>query len=82
MLLYFQPSFSFWVENYKETMTDRKANALLSDFVVKKTRQRVWNTWSAETLISKTYGFGMRRVPMETFFYEAFDEPYVRLVDL
>ena len=24
----------------------------------------------------------MRRVPMETFFYEAFNEPHVRLVDL
>jgi cation diffusion facilitator CzcD-associated flavoprotein CzcO len=81
-LLYSQPGFGFWVSNYKETMTDRKANALLSDFVAKKIRQRVKDPWTADKLIPKTYGFGMRRVPMETFFYEAFNEPHVRLVDL
>lgn len=27
-------------------------------------------------------GFGTRRVPMETFYYEAYNRPNVRLVDL
>lgn len=80
--LYAQPGFGFWISNYKEVLVDRKANALLSEFVAKKIRQRVKDPWTAEKLIPKTYGFGLRRVPMETYFYEAFNQPNVRLVDL
>ncbi|KAL5391489.1 hypothetical protein DPSP01_001353 [Paraphaeosphaeria sporulosa] len=80
--MYAQPGFGFWVSNYKETLKDREANALVSEFVAKKIRQRVHDAWTAEKLIPKTYGFGLRRVPMETNFYEAFNRPNVRLVDL
>ncbi|KAH7064003.1 hypothetical protein BKA63DRAFT_482626 [Paraphoma chrysanthemicola] len=80
--LYAQPGFGFWVSNYKETQVDKKANALVSEFVAKKIRQRVKDPWTADKLIPKTYGFGLRRVPMETNFYEAFNRPNVRLVDL
>ncbi|KAI1609888.1 hypothetical protein EDD36DRAFT_410564 [Exophiala viscosa] len=80
--LYAQPGFGFWISNYKEVGVDLKANALVSDFVAKKIRQRVKDPWTADKLIPKTYGFGLRRVPMETFFYETFNEPHVRLVDL
>lgn len=54
--LYGQPGFGFWLSNYRETSMDRKANALLSDFVAKKIRQRVKDPWTAEKLIPKTYG--------------------------
>jgi hypothetical protein len=54
--LYAQPGFGFWVSNYKEVLVDRKANALLSDFVAKKIRQRVKDPWTAEKLIPKTHG--------------------------
>ncbi|KAF2640006.1 FAD/NAD(P)-binding domain-containing protein [Massarina eburnea CBS 473.64] len=80
--MYAQPGFGFWISNYKETLVDKKANALVSDFVAKKIRQRVKDPWTADKLIPKTYGFGLRRVPMETCFYEAFNRPNVRLVDL
>ncbi|KUJ21444.1 FAD/NAD(P)-binding domain-containing protein [Mollisia scopiformis] len=80
--MYAQPGFGFWVSNYKETLVDRKANALVSEFVAKKIRQRVKDPATAEKLIPKTYGFGLRRVPMETFYYEAYNQPNVHLVDL
>jgi cation diffusion facilitator CzcD-associated flavoprotein CzcO len=54
--LYAQPGFGFWVSNYKEILIDRKANALVSDFVAKKIRQRVKDPWTAEKLIPKTHG--------------------------
>lgn len=54
--LYAQPGFGFWISNYKETMTDRKANALLSEFVAKKIRERVKDPWTADKLTPKTYG--------------------------
>ena len=54
--MYAQPGFGFWVSNYKETVTDPKANALVSEFVAKKIRQRVKDPWTADKLIPKTYG--------------------------
>ena len=36
----------------------------------------------AEKLIPTDHGFGMRRPPMETFYYEAYNRPNVQLVDL
>ncbi|KAK3056763.1 hypothetical protein LTR09_002556 [Extremus antarcticus] len=80
--LYAQPGFGMWLSNYKEILVDHKANDLVSEFVAKKTRQRVHNPETAELLIPKNHGFGTRRVPMETFYYEAYNRPNVRLVDL
>lgn len=54
--LYAQPGFGFWVSNYKEVLMDRDANALLSDFVAKKIRQRVKDPWTADKLTPKTHG--------------------------
>lgn len=54
--LYKQPGFGFWVSNYKETGVDRDANALVSEFVAKKIKQRVKDPWTADKLIPKTYG--------------------------
>jgi cation diffusion facilitator CzcD-associated flavoprotein CzcO len=58
------------------------ANAAISDFVASKIRQRVNDPQVAEKLIPKDHGFGTRRVPMETFYYEVYNQPNVRLVDI
>ena len=62
--LYAQPGFGIWLSNYKEILVDREANALISDFVAKKIRQRVHDPETAELLIPTNHGFGTRRVPM------------------
>lgn len=80
--LYAQPGFGLWLSNYKEMLVDHDANKLVSDFVANKIRQRVHDPDTAETLIPKNHGFGTRRVPMETFYYEAYNRPNVRLIDL
>ena len=80
--LYAQPGFGLWLSNYKEMLMDHDANKLVSDFVAKKIRQRVHDQETANTLIPKNHGFGTRRVPMETFYYEAYNRPNVRLIDL
>jgi cation diffusion facilitator CzcD-associated flavoprotein CzcO len=79
---YGEPGFGIWMANYRDVLTDPKANALLSDFIARKIRQRVKDPQVAETLIPKCHGFGTRRVPQETRFYEAFNLPHVRLVDV
>jgi hypothetical protein len=54
--MYAQPGFGFWISNYKETLVDEKANALVSEFVANKIRQRVKDPWTADKLTPKTYG--------------------------
>ena len=79
--LYAEPGFSIWMANFRDVLTDLKANALFSEFVARKIRERVKDPKVAEMLIPKCHGFGMRRVPQETGYYEAFNLPHVRLVD-
>jgi cation diffusion facilitator CzcD-associated flavoprotein CzcO len=80
--LYASPGFGIWLGNFKDMLTNREANAEISAFVADKIRQRVKDPVTAEKLIPKNHGFGTRRVPMETRYYEIYNQPNVKLVDL
>ena len=80
--LYSEPGFGMWQGNFRDILTSREANAALSDFVARKIRQRVKDPAVAEKLIPKNHGFGTRRVPLETKYYEVYNQPNVRLVDI
>lgn len=80
--LYAEPGFGIWVGNFRDYLTDRAANAVVSDFVARKIRQRVRDPAVAELLIPQDHGFGTRRVPLETGYYEVYNQPNVTLVDL
>jgi cation diffusion facilitator CzcD-associated flavoprotein CzcO len=80
--LYAERGFGIWQGNFRDILTDRAANAAVSDFVARKIRQRVKDQAVAEKLIPKNHGFGTRRVPLETKYYEAYNQPNVRLVDI
>ena len=80
--LYAEPGFGIWQGNFRDILTDRKANALISDFVARKIRGRVKDPAIAEKLIPKNHGFGTRRVPLESGYFEVYNQPNVRLVDI
>jgi cation diffusion facilitator CzcD-associated flavoprotein CzcO len=80
--LYEMPGFGMWQGNFRDMMTNPQANAVISDFIARKIRQRVSNPEVADKLIPKNHGFGTRRVPMETNYYEVYNQPNVLLVDL
>jgi len=80
--LYASPGFGIWQGNFRDVLTDGAANAELSEFVARKIRQRVKDPAVAEKLIPKNHGFGTRRVPLETRYYEVYNRPNVSLVDL
>jgi cation diffusion facilitator CzcD-associated flavoprotein CzcO len=80
--LYAEPGFGIWQGNFRDILTDREANALISDFIARKIRQRVKDPAVAEKLIPKNHGFGTRRVPLESGYYEVYNQPNVRLVDI
>jgi cation diffusion facilitator CzcD-associated flavoprotein CzcO len=80
--LYASPGFGIWQGNFRDILTDPKANDAISDFVARKIRQRVKDQGMAEKLIPKNHGFGTRRVPLETKYYEVYNQPNVELVDI
>ncbi|WP_407165746.1 flavin-containing monooxygenase [Bradyrhizobium sp. ORS 111] len=80
--LYGERGFGIWQGNFRDILIDRKANATISDFVARKIRERVRDQAVADKLIPKNHGFGTRRLPLETFYYEVYNRDNVELVDL
>ena len=80
--LYSEPGFGIWMGNFGDILTDEKANAAISQFIAKKIRQRVKDPKVAEKLIPKDHGFGTRRVPLESGYFEAYNQDNVLLVDI
>lgn len=79
---YATPGFGMWQGNFRDILIDREANRLVSDFVANKIRQRVHDPATAEKLIPTDHGFGTRRVPQETHYYEVFNQANVDLVSI
>ncbi|MBT4486773.1 MAG: NAD(P)/FAD-dependent oxidoreductase [Rhodospirillaceae bacterium] len=80
--LYAGQGFGIWQGNFRDMLIDREANRLMSDFVADKIRQRVNDPVVAEMLIPKDHGFGTRRVPQETHYYEVYNRPNVKLISM
>jgi cation diffusion facilitator CzcD-associated flavoprotein CzcO len=79
---YGEPGFGIWMGNFSDVLMDREANRLMSDWLAGKIRARVKDAVVAEKLVPKTHGFGMRRVPLESGYFEVYNQPNVKLVDL
>jgi len=80
--LWAEPGFGIWMANFRDVLVDERANATLSEFAAEKIRERIDDSAVAEKLIPTNHGFGTRRVPMETNYYEVYNEPTTTLVDL
>ena len=80
--LYAEPGFGIWMGNFRDILVDEKANALISAFIAKKIRQRVKDPSVADKLIPKDHGFGARRVPLESGYFEAYNRDNVTLIDV
>lgn len=80
--LYELPGFAKVLGVSSDIFTDRDANKLYSDFHAAKIRARLNDPVVAEKLIPKNHGFGTRRVPLESGYYEVFNQDNCKLVDL
>ncbi|MGZ5694186.1 MAG: flavin-containing monooxygenase [Burkholderiales bacterium] len=79
---YAEPGFGIWMGNFSDIVVDEKANAAISEFIARKIRQRVKDPKVADKLIPKDHGFGTRRVPLESGYFEAYNRDNVLLVDV
>ncbi|KAL6704902.1 hypothetical protein ACN47E_007447 [Coniothyrium glycines] len=80
--MYNAPGSGKWVGVFRDTYTDREANKLYSNYIADKIRKRVNDPEIAQSLIPTNHGFGTRRVPLESGYFEAYNQPNVHLVDL
>lgn len=80
--LYGEPGFGIWLQNFREIFMDEKANAEFSEYIADRIRERVKDPVTAEKLIPRDHGFGVQRVPLETYYYEAYNRDNVELIDL
>ncbi len=80
--LYAEQGFGFWLGNFHDIMTDENANATIAEFVRRKIRERVVDPEVAEKLTPRDHCFGTKRVPLESGYYEVYNQPNVALVDL
>jgi cation diffusion facilitator CzcD-associated flavoprotein CzcO len=79
---YGEPGFGIWMGNFRDVLIDKEANATITEFMRRKIRGRVRDPKVADKLIPTNHGFGTRRVPLESGYYEVFNQANVRLVDL
>jgi cation diffusion facilitator CzcD-associated flavoprotein CzcO len=80
--LYSMPGYGIWLSGYRDLLVSKTSNNYLAEFIANKIRQRVKDPVLAEKLIPKDHPFGTKRVPMETYYYETFNQPNVHLVDV
>ena len=79
--LYGEPGFGIWMGNFRDVLIDQDANATITEFMRRKIRSRVKDPKVAEKLTPTNHGFGTRRVPLESGYYEVFNQTNVHLVD-
>ncbi len=76
--------FHFWVGNYEDILTNEEANRTAYDFWRNKTRARIVDPDLREKLapMEPPHPFGVKRPSLEQWYYEAFNQENVSLVDL
>jgi acetone monooxygenase len=75
-------TLAYWAGSFAELFTDETVNEAFSQFAREKIRARIKDPALAEKLLPTDHGFGTRRVPLETNYYEAFNRDNVTLVDV
>ena len=68
--------------NFRDVLVNEEANATLSEFMTHKIHERVRDPEVADKLVPTDHGFGTKRVPLESGYYEVFNQSNVELVDV
>ena len=71
-----------FAHSFNDTFINRQSNELLSEFVRGKIRQLVQNPDVAEKLLPHDHGIGTKRICVDTGYYQTYNLPHVKLVDL
>ena len=67
---------------FRDTLIDDKANQTVADFIRRKIREIVKDTAKAELLADIDHPFAAKRPPVDSHYFEAYNQPHVDLVNL
>ena len=81
-MLWDDGSLALWAGSYGEIFTDEAVNKEVSAFVRQKMGERIKDPALIKQLVPTDYGFGTRRVPLDTGYLETFLRPNVSIVDI
>ncbi|WP_033279368.1 flavin-containing monooxygenase [Streptomyces sp. NRRL F-525] len=76
------PGFTKLTEHYMDMLSNETVNAEWCAFMADKIRSIVKDPDTADKLIPKGHGYGGRRPPFGTGYYETYNKPNVSLVDI
>ncbi|WP_253443883.1 NAD(P)/FAD-dependent oxidoreductase [Halomonas sp. Y3] len=80
--LYNDGSLALWLSSYPEMFTDELVSEEVSEFVRGKMRERLNHDPDlCDLLIPADYGFGIRRVPLDTGYLETYLRPNVQTIN-
>jgi len=77
-----QGGFMFTAGTFNDLTVDPRANEIAADFVRAKIDEIVDDPAVADLLKPRTFPFGTKRLPLDTNYYQTYNRPNVRLVDL
>ena len=82
--LWSRGGFAFLLSNYRDFLTDKKANKLFYDFWAEKTRKRMKNPTKRDIVapVEQPHFFGTKRPCLEQDYYETLDRDNVEIVNL
>jgi cation diffusion facilitator CzcD-associated flavoprotein CzcO len=74
--------FGVWIGSYLDALYSDEANAKIRDFLHERINEKVNDPQTARLLTPTGYPFGVKRVPLDSGYFETFNEPHVHLVDV
>jgi cation diffusion facilitator CzcD-associated flavoprotein CzcO len=74
--------FGIWLGAYVDVFFTDEANAKVRKFMQDRIREKVDDPATAELLTPKGYPFGVKRIPLDSGYFETFNLPHVHLVDV
>jgi cation diffusion facilitator CzcD-associated flavoprotein CzcO len=74
--------FGVWIGAYVDVLYSDEANAKVRAFLHERIREKVRDPQTAELLTPTAYPFGVKRVPLDSGYFETFNEQHVHLVDV
>jgi cation diffusion facilitator CzcD-associated flavoprotein CzcO len=79
--LYDAPGMSMYQGAFRDLLTDEATNKVVTDFLTRKIAERVHDPRTAKKL-TPSHPFGVKRPPLETGYYEVYNQRNVELVSL
>ena len=74
--------FQLFIDSYQDILFDKAANDTIAEYIRERIHERVSEPAVADLLAPKNYPYGTKRPPLETNYYEAFNQDNVSLVDI